>query len=81
MRPPRGQFVAHAPPLGRAQGRGAVVIRHEGKVPEGLMAREFRSQRIKELHGRLEQAIASESYEEAAGLRDEIRSLETLASP
>ena len=56
-------------------------LRHEGKVPEGQMAREVRSQRLKELHGRLEQAIASESYEEAAGLRDEIRSLETLASP
>lgn len=48
---------------------------HVGKVPEGLMAQQVRYQRIEELQSRLEQAIGSESYEEAAGIRDEIRNL------
>ena len=48
---------------------------HIGKVPEGLMALQFRHQRIEELSSRLDQAIASESYEEAAGIRDEIHNL------
>ena len=49
---------------------------HVGKVPEGLMALQYRHQRIEELRSRLDQAIASESYEEAAGIRDEIRNLD-----
>ncbi len=51
---------------------------HIGKVPEGLMAQQFRAQRIEELRSRLDQAIISESYEEAAGIRDEIRNLDEL---
>jgi len=51
---------------------------HIGKVPEGLMAIQFRHQRIEELRSRLEQAITSESYEEAAGIRDEIRNLDEI---
>lgn len=51
---------------------------HIGKVPEGLMAVQFRHQRIEELRARLEQAITSESYEEAAGIRDEIRNLDEV---
>lgn len=51
---------------------------HIGKVPEGLMAVQFRHQRIEELRSRLEQAITSESYEEAAGIRDEIRNLDEV---
>lgn len=51
---------------------------HVGKVPEGQMALQFRNQRIEELRTRLEQAITSESYEEAAGIRDEIRNLEEI---
>lgn len=51
-------------------------ISHLGKVPEGLMAVQFRDQRVEELRTRLDQAIASESYEEAAGIRDEIRNLD-----
>ncbi len=51
---------------------------HIGKVPEGLMAIQFRHQRIEELRSRLDQAIASESYEEAAGIRDEIRNLDEV---
>lgn len=48
---------------------------HVGKVPAGLMALHIRHQRIEELRSRLEQAISSESYEEAAGIRDEIHHL------
>ncbi len=49
---------------------------HVGKVPEGLMETHFRHQRMEELRTKLENAIASESYEEAADLRDEIRALD-----
>jgi len=48
---------------------------HIGKVPAGLMALHIRHQRIEQLRARLDQAITSESYEEAAGIRDEIRHL------
>jgi protein arginine kinase activator len=48
---------------------------HIGKVPVGLMALHIRHQRIEELRSRLDQAIVSESYEEAAGIRDEILNL------
>jgi len=50
--------------------------RHCGKVPAGLMELHERNQRLEELRGRLDLAIASENYEEAAGLRDEIRHIE-----
>lgn len=53
---------------------------HLGKVPEGLMALQVRNQRIEELRQRLDQAIASESYEEAAGIRDEMRDLGEVKS-
>ncbi|MBC8128381.1 MAG: UvrB/UvrC motif-containing protein [Gloeobacteraceae cyanobacterium ES-bin-144] len=48
---------------------------HIGKVPAGLMAMQVLHQRLEELRAHLDQAIASESYEEAAGIRDEIRNL------
>ena len=48
---------------------------HVGKVPAGLMEMQVLHQRLEELRARLDQAIASESYEEAAGIRDEIRAL------
>lgn len=51
---------------------------HVGKVPAGLMALHVRHQRIEELRSRLDQAIASESYEEAAGIRDEILNLNAI---
>lgn len=50
---------------------------HLGKVPAGLMARRMQDQRMEDLRSMLAAAIASESYEEAAGLRDEIRRLGT----
>lgn len=49
---------------------------HIGKVPAGLMAMQVLHQRLEELRSRLDQAVSSESYEEAAGIRDEIRNIE-----
>lgn len=60
-------------PLLRNMHRGST---HVGKVPEGLVAMQVKHQRLKDLRSRLEQAITSENYEEAAGIRDEILSLE-----
>lgn len=51
-------------------------VTHRGKVPDGLMEQQQRKMRLEELRGRLENAVASENYEEAASLRDEILSLE-----
>lgn len=48
---------------------------HVGKVPKGLVAKQVRDQKLEELRAKLDQAIAAESYEEAAGLRDEIDNL------
>lgn len=66
-------FANELAPMLRGMHKGAS---HVGKVPEGLIETHFRNQRIEELQGKLEQAIASESYEEAAELRDEIRKLD-----
>jgi protein arginine kinase activator len=52
---------------------------HVGRVPSGQMERHQRNQRLELLRSRLDQAIASENYEEAAGLRDEIREIEEAA--
>ncbi len=49
---------------------------HCGKVPDGLMEIRQRKLRLEELRERLDQAITAENYEEAAGLRDEIRQIE-----
>lgn len=54
-------------------------ISHIGKVPAGLMAMQVLHQRLEELRSRLDQAVAAESYEEAAGIRDEIRNIELCA--
>ena len=62
-------------PMLRGMHKGAS---HVGKVPEGLMALQFKHQRLQDLRSRLEQAVAAENYEEAAGIRDEIH---TLALP
>jgi protein arginine kinase activator len=50
---------------------------HVGRVPEGLLEVHARQQRLGQLRERLDLAIASENYEEAAGLRDEIQEIET----
>ena len=53
---------------------------HCGKVPDGLMEMHQRNLRLEELRSRLDQAVTAENYEEAAGIRDEIRQLETKAA-
>lgn len=53
---------------------------HCGKVPDGLLEQHQRALRLEELRSRLDVAISAENYEEAAGLRDEIRRLETEAA-
>jgi len=50
---------------------------HVGKVPDGRIEEQQRRRRLEELQTRLDEAIEAENYEEAAGLRDEIRSLES----
>lgn len=50
---------------------------HSGKIPGGLIARQIIHKRIEELKDRLAGAVSSESYEEAAKIRDEIRRVET----
>ena len=62
----------------RGMHKGAV---HVGRVPEGLLEAHERQQRLDQLRDRLEQAIAAENYEEAAGLRDEIQEIESAAAP
>jgi len=57
-----------------------VGTRHVGKVPKGQMERHERRKRMNQLNKRLEEAVASENYEEAAGLRDEIQEIETQSS-
>lgn len=64
-------------PVLRSMHKGST---HLGKIPGGLMAARFRSERIDELRGNLEQAVAAENYEEAAGIRDELRHLEEAAT-
>lgn len=66
-------FADELAPMLRGMHKG---LSHVGKVPEGLMETHFRRQRLEELRSKLEQAINSESYEEAAELRDEIRELD-----
>lgn len=69
-------FAEEVAPMLRGMHKG---MSHIGKVPEGLMESHTRHQRLEELRKNLEQAIASESYEIAAGLRDEIRTLDEVS--
>ena len=73
-----GTFGEEVAQMVRGMHKGST---HVGKVPAGLMAMQVLHQRLEELRARLDQAIASESYEEAAGIRDEIRNLELTAKP
>lgn len=68
-------FADEVSPMLRGMHKGPS---HVGKVPEGLMEKHTRKQRLEELRSKLEQAIASESYEMAASLRDEIRILDEV---
>jgi len=66
-------FEAELTPLLRGMHKSSD---HVGKVPEGLIESHFRRQKMEELNQKLADAIASESYEEAASLRDELKALE-----
>lgn len=55
-------------------------IRHEGKHPSGDGAQRKRLREILETRRLLRQAIENEAYEEAASLRDNLRSLESESS-
>lgn len=48
---------------------------HNGKIPVSLRERLGRTQEIVQLENELQQAVAEERYEEAAAIRDRIRSL------
>ncbi len=49
--------------------------RHVGKTPEALRASSENADRLKALQKKLEKAIESENFEEAAQLRDEIKQM------
>ena len=68
-------FANELAPMLRGMHKGTT---HVGKVPEGLIETHYKMQRLEELQGKLDQAIASESYEEAADIRDEIRKLDEM---
>lgn len=56
--------------------------RHTGKAPEALRASTDNSNRLKALQKKLEKAVESENFEEAAQLRDEIKQItERSAAP
>jgi protein arginine kinase activator len=49
--------------------------RHTGKIPHALQASRDIEDRIRQLQKRLERAVNSENFEQAASLRDEIKQL------
>ena len=51
-------------------------VTHTGRAPAKQRAVQSKQTKLKELRSALQAAIASEQYEEAARLRDEIRTLE-----
>jgi protein arginine kinase activator len=56
--------------------------RHTGKAPEVLRASRENSDRLKTLQKKLNKAIESENFEEAAQLRDELKKMnERPATP
>lgn len=50
-------------------------LKHQGKVPEGLLTRVSQKKKLKHLESLLKQSIAEERYEDAAKYRDELKSL------
>ncbi len=56
-------------------------LRHVGKVPQALRPRREAADQLKQLNRRLEKAIETENFEEAAQLRDQIRALKQQAAP
>jgi protein arginine kinase activator len=52
---------------------------HRGRISAGFRARLRKAERLAEMKKQLKEAVASENYESAAGLRDAIRALEAEA--
>lgn len=50
---------------------------HQGKVPEGLLERIQYLRQVQELETALQEAVSEENYEEAARLRDELKTLQS----
>jgi protein arginine kinase activator len=69
-------YEAFAPRLEPLLRRIQSNTRHTGKVPQRAGEQLKRQRRLEQLRKELNQAVASERYEEAARLRDEIRRLE-----
>ena len=67
-----GKFESQIRPMLKNMHRGQ---RHEGKVPERSLRRTGARHRLGDLERCLRDAIIDERYEDAAGLRDEIRTL------
>lgn len=69
------------------EGLGALLktmhkgTQHVGKAPRRFEAIRQNEAKIQSLRQTLERVVASEQYEEAAGLRDEIRKLESESKP
>ncbi len=66
-----------------AEGLGVILkdmhkgTTHRGKIPSKMAKMQLYQNRLRELHGELQQAVQQERYEEAAALRDQISLLET----
>ena len=54
--------------------------KHEGRIPQGLVAFEQRKERLTNLALALESAVEEEDYEKAAKLRDQIQEMENSES-
>jgi len=52
---------------------------HSGKVPQGMLERIQLQRRIRQAEAALQEAIDEENYEEAARLRDELKSLQNAS--
>jgi protein arginine kinase activator len=68
-------YTTFAEPLGSLLKSMHKGTRHVGKVPQALQKTRDISDKLKSLQKKLDKAIASENFEEAAGLRDEIKAL------
>lgn len=66
-------FESQIAPLLKAMHKGE---RHVGKVPSKAAHTQILSEKIKELTDELHKAVSEEKYEDAAGIRDQIRDLE-----
>lgn len=72
-------FAEGLPAMLKTMHRG---LRHSGKTPQAFRVKREPVDQIKQLNRRLEKAIESENFEEAAQLRDQIRALKSqVATP